>query len=309
MNSISKKAYFTAVLYALIIGFSFLFVKVALTYADPLTVLAHRFTISLGAAAIPIFFGRLKLQVIGKDMVKILPLSIFYPTLFFALQTFGLVYLPSAEAGVIQSMVPIFTLILATLFLKEESSTLQKGALILSVIGVVFIFFMKGLNYSRGSFLGILLILLSTLSMAGYNVMARGMTKEYSLMDLTFMMNLMGCISFNIIALIFHSVQGTLLGYFAPFKGVGFRWALLYLGVCSSLLSSYLSNYTLAHLNASKMSVFSNLATLITMLAGVIFLKEALHWYHGVGAIMILLGILGTNFLGNKEISMEEEEN
>jgi len=48
------------------------------------------------------------------------------------------------------------------------------------------------------------------------------------------------------------------------------------------------------------MSVFSNFATLITILAGVIFLKEQFHLYHLVGAIIIIAGVIGTNYFGTK---------
>lgn len=47
------------------------------------------------------------------------------------------------------------------------------------------------------------------------------------------------------------------------------------------------------------MSVFSNLATLITIIAGVIFLHESIYYYHVVGAMIILVGVIGTNYLGS----------
>lgn len=47
------------------------------------------------------------------------------------------------------------------------------------------------------------------------------------------------------------------------------------------------------------MSVFSNLATLITIIAGVIFLHESIHYYHVVGAMIILVGVIGTNYFGS----------
>ncbi len=41
-----RKAYLAAIGYALIIGLSFMFVKVALTVASPIDTLAHRFSIA-----------------------------------------------------------------------------------------------------------------------------------------------------------------------------------------------------------------------------------------------------------------------
>ena len=48
------------------------------------------------------------------------------------------------------------------------------------------------------------------------------------------------------------------------------------------------------------MSVFGNLSTLITMIAGVIFLNESLSYYHIIGAVMIIAGIIGMNFMHKK---------
>ena len=50
----TQKAYSAAFLYAAIIGFSFLFVKITLAFASPLDSLAHRFTLSLLAASVPL---------------------------------------------------------------------------------------------------------------------------------------------------------------------------------------------------------------------------------------------------------------
>ena len=47
MDISKQKAYFAAIAYACIIGFSFLFVKIALESANAIDLLAHRFTVSL----------------------------------------------------------------------------------------------------------------------------------------------------------------------------------------------------------------------------------------------------------------------
>ncbi|MGI6645486.1 MAG: EamA family transporter [Limnochordia bacterium] len=56
-----------------------------------------------------------------------LPLALLYPVLFFGLQTAGLVYATSVEGGIISATSPIFTLILATVFLKEKSTPWQRS--------------------------------------------------------------------------------------------------------------------------------------------------------------------------------------
>jgi drug/metabolite transporter (DMT)-like permease len=297
----SKKAYLAALSYAFIIGFSFMFVKIALTAAGPIDTLAHRFTISFLVASLPIVSKQVRLDIHSKDFLAILPLATLYPTLFFAFQAFGLGYTTSSEAGIIHAAVPIFTLVLAAHFSKEHSTNRQKLFTLLSVAGVVYIFVMKGFAPETANTAGALLILLSTLSIACYNVLARSLTKRYSLTTLTYIMAVIGMIAFNGIAIIQHLLDHTLVFYFAPFENREFLVSVLYLGVFSSLGTSFLSNYALSKMEASKMSVFNNLATLITIFAGVIYLQENLQYFHILGAAVIIIGVIGTNYFGSKK--------
>lgn len=299
-NPNKTKAYFSAIIYAFIIGLSFLFVKIALSFTDPLNVLAHRFSIAFLTLVFASLTGWVKLSISKKDILYILPISLFYPTFFFAFQVFGLVYISSSEAGIIQAIVPVFTMILASLFFKETSSALQKTALVLSVFGVIYIFLMQGLNWESANFIGIILIIFSAFSSACYNVMARKITKSYKLIDITYVMTTIGFVSFNILSVTEHFMHNTLGTYFSPFVNFEFVLAVLYLGILSSLLTSLLSNYTLSKIAASKMSVFSNLSTLITVIAGSVFLHENIEYYHIIGGAMIILGIIGINFLGSQ---------
>ncbi|MBJ6362711.1 DMT family transporter [Paenibacillus roseus] len=298
MNQNRTSGYAAALMYSVIIGFSFIFVKIALEDAGPLDILAHRFTLSFAAATIPILFGWVRLQIKWKkDLLYILPLALFYPVLFFTFQVFGLVYTTTSEAGIIQAAIPIFTMLLAAYFLKERTRGWQLAATLVSVFGVMFIFMLKGLDVRSSSLIGSLLILLSSLSSAGYNVMARKLGGKWDVFTLTYVMTAAGFVLFNAMALGEHLRQGALGQYFAPFAKLPFLMAILYLGILSSLLTSYLSNFALSKLEASQMSVFANLATLISILAGVIVLNEHLEWFHYIGGLCILLGVIGRNLL------------
>lgn len=131
----TASAYLAAIAYALIIGFSFMFVKLAIQVANPLDLLAHRFSLSFLVLTVPVLTGWLPFRIQRQDLLRLLPLGLFSPVLFFTFQTFGLVTTSSSEAGIIQATVPVFTLIMATIFLKERTTLLQKLSLLLSVGG------------------------------------------------------------------------------------------------------------------------------------------------------------------------------
>ncbi len=283
-----------------------MFVKVTLSVATPLDTLAHRFTIAWIVVTVLLVLRKESIKITKKDVLRIALLAILYPTLFFAFQIFGLVHTSSSEAGIIQATIPIFTLIFARIILKETSTHSQKIAIGLSVLGVIYIMYMNGAESTITSFLGTGLILLSALTASLYNVFARKLTQRYSILTITYCMTLFGFLAFNGLALTNRVIDGTVYQYMEPFGHWDFVLAILYLGILSSLVTSYLSNYALSKIDASKMSVFSNFATLITILAGVIFLKEEFHLYHLLGSMIIIIGVVCTNYFGVRGKSNEK---
>lgn len=296
MNKETQKAYLAAVGYSLIIGFSFLFIKFTLITAHPLDTLAHRFNVSFVMATLALIcFKKLRFRLTFREMITILPLGILYPLVFFSFQVFGLQYSSSSEAGILQAMIPIFTMFLAAGILGERPHLYRKIGIVLSVIGVILIFVFKGVNIGSGSMLGGGLILISSFSSAGYNVLARKLVQNYNVFQLTYIMTIIGFVCFNLLATGRHLTEGDMSLYFQPFMNMKFTLSILYLGVLSSLITSFLSNYALVQLEASQMSMFSHLATLITLFAGAVILGEQLNYYNIIGALFIITGLVIAN--------------
>ncbi|RCX17684.1 threonine/homoserine efflux transporter RhtA [Fontibacillus phaseoli] len=293
--------YLFAVINAVIIGLSFLFAKIALDYAGPLDTLAFRFASSFLVISVPVVLGWVKLDYRGKPLYKVLLLATMYPLGFFSLQAFGLQHATSAEGGILYAFTPVVTMIVASLFLKEKTTILQKLSIFLSVFGVVFIFVMKGSRIDLSNLTGISLLLLTCVAFAGYTVLARSLSKQFSPAELTFMMLGIGFIVFLTISLINHAAAGTFPRLLAPLSSGTFIVSILFLGVVSSLVTALLSNYILSKMEAAKMSVFSNLSTIVSMVAGALFLGEEVTVYHWIGSVLIIAGVIGTNRLARKK--------
>ena len=308
----SGRAYTAALLNALIIGFSFLFVKIALQTAEPLDILAYRFLFAFIAATLFAFPGRAGLHKIRNGAFKMLPVTALYPIAFFVFQTFGLLYASSAEAGMIQGAVPVFTLILAVLLLGERAGRAQKAFTLLSVAGVACLFAGRQGAVFSASLVGILLILCSALSQAGYNVLARKLSRSYAPKELTYYMNLLGFFCFGMIAVVRHAAGGTLSQLAAPLSSPSFLIAVLYLGVLSSLVTSYLSNYALSRLEASRVSIFGSLSAVVALFAGALLLGEQLPAAALLGAAAILAGVIGVAISGqharSRQTQTEDQE-
>jgi drug/metabolite transporter (DMT)-like permease len=242
-----------------------------------------------------------------KDVLRIALLATFYPVLFFEFQVFGLVYTSSSEAGIVQAIVPIFTLVLSSLLLKEKSTVTQKLAISLSVFGVMYMMYMNGIDGRAGMLLGLGLILLSTISQSLYQVFARRLTQDYSLIIITYQLTLLGFIVFNGLSLSNHLINGSISEFLNPFGYFEYVLAILYLGVLSTLVTSYLSTYSLSILPAFQASIFGNLTTVITILAGIILLDESIFYYHVIGTVLIITGVVGVNYFGNKNENRSEQ--
>ncbi|KEP25307.1 DMT family transporter [Bacillus zhangzhouensis] len=308
MDNSKQKAYFAAIAYACIIGFSFLFVKIALESANPIDLLAHRFTISFAAALLlyPFLRKKYRLSFQWRDLIYLVPFSLLYPVLFFAFQVWGLMYTSSSEAGIIQATIPILTMVLAAWFLKERATWIQVFFTILSVSGVMLLFVMKGIDVKHSHMIGYVLILLSALSSSAYSVFARVVTRRFHVIELTFVMTFFGFVFFNAVALIRHSVNHTMTQFFNPFTHSSFVWSMLFLGILSSLLTAYLSNYALSHLEAAKVSTFNNLSAFITIGAGVLILHETIDIYHIIGAVLVIGGVIGGNVVKKQNSSHQK---
>lgn len=293
----TAKAYLAITIQALIIGFSFFFVKTALKNTDIFGLLAHRFSFAAAAVLIYQFFTPERIKIDGRDLLEILPICIVYPVSFFLFQTIGLQTVGSSEAGIIYAIVPILTLIAARFMLKEQIGRSKKLLMLLSVAGVVFINVMNGFSLENYDALGFLCILLSAISFATYNVFAKKLTARYSVLTLSAVMSISGCLVFNGISITQHLINGNLGAYFAPLSEPSFVVAMFYLGVLSSLVTSLLSMYALDRLEATKVGLFNNVSTVVNILSGTIFLHEPLFVYHYFGIAAILVGTIGFNLV------------
>ncbi|WP_055742680.1 DMT family transporter [Brevibacillus choshinensis] len=294
-----KLTYSLAVLNAVVIGLSFLLVKMTLQYAAPLDTLTYRFAAAFVIMIFPVGFRLVKLHYRGKRLHLLLLLASFYPVGYFMLQTCGLQYATSAEGGIISAFTPVATMTLASLFLKEAITLLQKLFILLSTAGVSFIFVMKGSSLDLSQTTGIVLLILACLVFAGYSVLARVVTREFSPTEISCFMVGTAFLSLLVYSLTTHSISGTVDAFFAPLANGTFLALIFCLGAIQ-LVTALLANYILSKIEASKMSVFANLSTVVSIAAGAIFLQETITWYHLFGSALIIAGVIGSNVSMNK---------
>lgn len=294
----TQKAYLGLILMTFIVGFSFIFLKIGLRYTGAMDLMAHRFTAAILSLIILWLFGLIKIPRFSLKKVKpLLLLSIFYPLLFFTLQTFGMKYSTASEGGIIFATVPVITLLAARIFLKEKTTILQKTGIILSIAGILYIIFNTGiLPGAKTSITGILLLLFSVFSVVTYYVLGKIISVHFSAMEITVWMTTLAFLVFNGFSVANHIHFHTLNQYFNPLAHTEFIWVVLYLGVLSSMLTAFLTNFALTQIPASQIAVFNNLSPVIAIVSGILILGETLYAYHIIGGLLVLAGVAMTVF-------------
>ena len=141
--------------------------------------------------------------------------------------------------------------------------------------------------------------------MAISNVFMRYVREQYKPIEISAAIIIGGWIVFNLVFLVYGLSAGTLDTYFEPFQHWEFLVAAAYLGIGCILLSAQLMSYLLSKMAAIKATIFGNVSTAISIVAGALFLGEPLLPYHIICTALIIVGVIGLSLSGSKE---EEHE-
>jgi drug/metabolite transporter (DMT)-like permease len=276
-------------LLSLVWGTSFLWIKIAVGEVGPLVLVGFR--VLIGA------LGLLGVVWAGKELgnwQKLRPLlgvfalvgliNIGVP---FALISWSEQYIPSGIASILNSTTPLFSMLLATVFLRSERLTPGRLLGLLVGFGGVVVMFLPELasGAAQGSNLaGQAAMLVATLSYAGGGILVR--LKGGGLPT-----NVQAFLQLASASLI---VWAAALGLEHPLvlPALPLTWlALLWLGLLGSCLA-YILYFSLIHsIGPVRASTVTYVLPLIGVLLGAAFLGEQLTWPALAGGGLILSGI------------------
>jgi len=285
--------YLSGVGYAIIFGFSFMFSRVGLRDASTMQLVGLRFLAAAGLIILLKVFNVIHVKLTIKDFLRIVPISLFLPVLYFIGETYGILHTSASLSGMVISSIPIITAVLSFIFIKERLSVIQIIFMGVSLIGVLLISIMTLSDASSSIIMGMIFLFIACLSAAIYNVMARKLTKRYSPIEITYVMMIVAAVVFNVVGVTESLVKEQ--SYFAPFQSASFCWSVLFLGFLSSIGAFFLMNYTVSKIKAAQNSMFANLVTVVAIIAGVVFLKESITIYQIIGSLLIIVGVWGIN--------------
>jgi len=299
----NRSAHLAGVAFAVIFGFTFLFSKVALGYVSPVGLISYRFLIAFLVFELLRRFKVVTIRFRKGDWKAWLPVALCEPILYFLFETYGLAETTSGEAGMMIALIPIFVTLLSMMILKERPRPLQVVFILLSVSGILFIQMSKPGESSSGEILGFLLLFGAVLSAAFFTILSRKASRTLKPDETTYFMMLSSAVVFNAIYLVQLAFGDGVATYVTNFLHPGFVFPILYLAIVASIGGFFLVNFALSKLPAHVSSIYSNLSTIVAIIAGATILSEPLMPYHYVGSAMILIGVYGTVRAGRTKAS------
>ena len=289
-----------------IFGFSFIFSKMALEIAIPSVLIAARFLMAFIALNIIAFAGSrimiddghggkkplVGFSLRGKPLRNVLILALFQPILYFLCETYGITYTSSAFAGTIVAVIPVAGIVADVVIMRSTVRLRQVVCAVLSAIGVAITTI--GAEGMKSSFIGLMILLGAVCSGALFYVFSKKSGTYFNALEQTYVMFAAGSVIYILFALIqcrgaYHEM------ILQPLQQPGFLLPVLYLAVMSSVAAFMFLNYGTVRVTVSEATIFTNLTTVISIIAGVVFLHEIFTGFQIIGAIVILASVYMAN--------------
>jgi drug/metabolite transporter (DMT)-like permease len=289
-----KSIHVTAGIYAAVSisfwGISFVSTKAVLVQLEPFTLLVLRFGIASLFLFLLLFLLRQPLKIKTDYLPEIFILAVLGIFVHQVIQAAALKSIQASEAGWIISFSPIFTAVLASLFLKETFTLFKAAGMTIAVLGVLLI-----TSYGQGGSLtfhanmGYALMILSTLNWAVYSILIKKLKIPYPALTVTFYTSLIGFLM--------------TIPFFIRNNGwdqmtvlTQENWThLLFLGIFVSAVAYWFWGKALEVMEATKVSSFLYFEPLATVIAAVILLNEPILLMSGAGGLLIIAGVMIVN--------------
>lgn len=281
-----------------IFGFSFLFSKIALELTIPSVMLAVRFTVAFLTLNLAVLIGKttgkFEFTLKNKPLKNVLLLALFQPCIYFVAESYGITYTSSAFAGTIIAVIPIAGLICDVLIMHTKVSRKQVLCSVGSVVGVIIT--TLGAQNMKSSTLGVLLLLVAVMAGALFYVFSKKAGEHFNPLERTYVMFASGSLVYIMLALF--ECRGRYAELILPaVSNPAFWGCILYLSIVSSVIAFLILNFGSSYVSVSEASIFANLTTVISIVAGVVFVNETFTLWQVAGAIIII----GSVYISSKK--------
>ncbi|MEP7027442.1 MAG: DMT family transporter [Candidatus Eisenbacteria bacterium] len=263
---------------------TFILAKVALREFDPMALAQLRFVLA-GAGLFGLLASRggIRPERMRGSWGALALLGVIGTTLNQGLFLAGLRHSTPAHGALLYAATPIVVLSLALARRQERASARRALGVLLAFAGVTFLLLGRGLTFDPRWVGGDALIFLAVIAWAVYTTRGKELISRLGVVPVTAWATLFGTICFLPVG-----VPALIAQDWSRITPAGW-WSLAYIGVATSIVSYLLWGWALAHIEASRVAVFTNLQPVATALLAWALLGEPLT-LHFVGATLFVLG-------------------
>jgi drug/metabolite transporter (DMT)-like permease len=284
---LSAKSWINFVLLGLIWGSSFLWIKLAVREVGPFTLVAFRASFALLGLIVAVLLRR-SLRITPHFLAVFLFLGLFNAAIPFVLISWSELSISSGLASILNSTAPLFTILIAPIFLKDDRFSLPKLVGLLVGFSGVVVLVSEQLSDGLASLLGVGAMLLAAVSYAASSVFARRNTQGLEPEAQAFGQFLMATIFILPTAAV---VEAPFTFPHLPLTWVSLAW----LGLLGSCVATILYYSLLHSIGPTRTMLVTFVFPLVGVLLGVLVLGEPFTWRLALGAMMIISGIIVVN--------------
>ena len=199
----------------------------------------------------------------------------------------GVQYTSATNALLLNSFIPVLTIIIAWLFQGQRLSLIQLLGVSLSVVGVAAIIsrgdlmLLSSMSFNRGD----LLVMVAVVFWAIYTTVLKGLPAEINRVGFMGVITLLG-----VLMLAPFYLWELSLGYRLSIDG-STMMTFAYVGLFPSVLALLFYNRGVAEVGPSKASLFIHLMPVFGTVMSFIFLAEVMRLFHLIGIGLIFSGI------------------
>jgi len=281
------KDWLAFILLGLAWGSSFLWIKIAVQEIGPFTLVALRLLFGILGLLAVVAFTRPQWPGSRRLWLVLVVLGLTNTAVPFVLISWGELYIDSAVAAILNSTVPLFTMVIAHLFLSDDRLTLPRLVGLLAGFAGVIVILSRDLDF-EGSVLGQVAVLIAALFYAGSGVYARRNTHGLSPIVQALVPLLVAD------SAIWLAVPLTESPFTLP--QLSLTWlAVVWLGLVGSCFAYLLYYYLLHSIGPTRTTLVTYVFPLVGVALGVLFLNELLDWQLFVGGSMVVGSIAVVN--------------
>ncbi|SFG26579.1 Permease of the drug/metabolite transporter (DMT) superfamily [Halobacillus alkaliphilus] len=210
----------------------------------------------------------------------------------------ALQFTTASNVSVLETVIPVVTVVLSALIVKEKLPLIKWLGVILSFLGAVWVVMDGRLFelFSSSWNVGDVIMIGAITCWAVYSVVVKQYMHLFPAYGVLLVMTGVSVL----ILLPFVAVEWTLGS--VPSLGKAEYWmGFLYLGVFPSVIALVFYNRAVERLGASLASVFLNFLPVVTMIGAYLWLGETIKLPEIAGALLVIAGVILTTRSGNRK--------